>query len=129
VERSAYHFECYPFQNGRFKFSQCYHRFNEGGPTEHGDNSHAGESENLGKKQRLLSPYGQLVIANKIFGFTPDYTLDMSAQLLNTMIMEYYYMNNKNQGEDEKGEFEWIEYETVTGEKKRVKKYLNNNKI
>jgi len=36
--------------------------------------------------------------------------------------MEAYY-RTRGQIKDDKGEYEWYEYETYEGEKKRVKKY------
>jgi hypothetical protein len=42
--------------------------------------------------------------------------------MLNSMIMEAYYRTREPQ-KDEKGEYEWYEYETYDGEKKKVKRY------
>jgi len=42
------------------------------------------------------------------------------------MLAENYYMNSRQ--EDELGEFVWEEMETLDGTK-RIKRYLDNNKI
>lgn len=67
------------------------------------------------------------MLANKAFGFTPDYVLwGPSYQMLNSMIMESYYLNKSNEVlKDEKGEYTWIEMPTLDGMKK-VKKYKEN---
>jgi len=62
------------------------------------------------------------VIANKLFGFSPDQTLEMSNQTLNSMIMEYHFMQSLK--EDERGEYEMVELQTIEGPKK-IKKYFD----
>lgn len=68
-----------------------------------------------------------LVLANKAFGFSPEYTLwGIDAQTLNAMFTENYYMNMKSRFEkDAKGEFEWIDMEDIDGKIKKVKKYTD----
>jgi len=46
----------------------------------------------------------------------------MSYQMLNSMIMEAGY-RSKPALKDEKGEYEWYEYEDFDGKMKRVKNY------
>lgn len=64
-------------------------------------------------------------LANKAFGFTPEYTLwGISYQMLNSMIMEAGYRNKReNKLEDENGEYEWIDLPQWDGSNKRTKKY------
>ena len=67
------------------------------------------------------------MLANKAFGFSPEYTLwGVDAQTLGGMFTENYYMNKKPKYEkDAKGEFEWIEMEDIDGKVKKVKKYID----
>jgi hypothetical protein len=65
------------------------------------------------------------VIANKAFGFTPEYTLEMSYQVLNAMLIEYNHMNQRT---DEDDEYEWVEIPTIDGVKK-IKKYKDPSKL
>jgi hypothetical protein len=77
--------------------------------------------------EKLISPWALLVLANKAFGFTPDYTLwEIDAQTLNAMLSEYNIMNRQSKVEkDEKGEFEWIEIPNIDGGVTKGKRYLD----
>jgi len=71
------------------------------------------------------------VIANKAFGFTPEYTLwGLDQQTLNEMFAENHYLTKRSEEDskvqtDERGKYKWIEMETVDGKVKRIKKYID----
>lgn len=125
MEGSALLFECDPFPDGDFGFYRLYHHADEGGPGGSGDNSPAEQSGEL--EEKLSNPFKLIDIANKAFGFTPDYTLwGISNQVFNSMIMEAGYRSREaNKLEDEHGEYEWIEHETLDGKIEKIKKYKN----
>jgi len=59
------------------------------------------------------------VVANKAFGFSPDYTLwEVSFQMLNALFTEHNYMQKTDNDE-------YIDYPTIDGVK-RVKKSKDN---
>lgn len=67
------------------------------------------------------------MIANKAFGFTPDYVMwQMDQQMLNEMFAEHYYMNGDPEiQKDENGdEFKWVTKQTIDGPKK-MKQYID----
>lgn len=81
--------------------------------------------------EKLISPYALLVIANKAFGFTPEYTLwGLDNQTFNSMLSEHYYLNRKSTKErDEKGEYEWVEIPNIDGKMTRAKKYTDPTNV
>lgn len=69
-----------------------------------------------------------LVNVHEALGLKPDEVLDMSLTLIHSMLAEYSYMwreRNKEDAEDENGEFEWIEMPDWNDPSKtvRMKKY------
>lgn len=66
------------------------------------------------------------MLANKAFGFTPDYVMwQMDQQMLNEMFAEHYYFTSGSSVQkDEHGEYEWITMQTIDGEKK-YKRYFD----
>ena len=124
-------FECNRVPDGDHGFYKLYHHADEdGGPGSRGDDSPAeDESEKLDEK--LINPYGILEIANKAFGFTPTYTMwGLSNQTLNSIMIESgYRIKESSKLKDEHCEYEWIETESFDGEKRKVKKYKDQNAV
>lgn len=72
-----------------------------------------------------------MVLANKAFGFTPEYTLwELDNQTLNSMFSEHYYLTKKSTMQrDDKGEFEWVEIPNIDGKITKAKKYTDPTNI
>ena len=71
-----------------------------------------------------------LVNVQEALGINPDKVMDMSLTLIHAMLAEYSYMwkeRNKEETEDENGEFEWIELPDWDDPSKtiRMKKYAD----
>jgi len=71
-----------------------------------------------------------LVNIQEALGISTNVALDMSCALLRSMLAEYGYMwneRNKEDTEDEHGEFEWVELPDWDDPTKtnRIKKYNN----
>ena len=69
-----------------------------------------------------------LVNVQEAFGMKPDEILDSSLSFIRAMLAEYSYMwneRNREDTEDENGEFEWIELPDWDnpGKMNRIKKY------
>jgi len=65
-----------------------------------------------------------LVNVNEALGLKTYETLDMSLSLIQSMLSEYSYMwkeRNKEDTEDENGEFEWIELPDWNDPSKTIK--------
>lgn len=70
------------------------------------------------------------VNVQEAFGIHPNEALEMSFALLQAMLQEYYFMwkeRNKEDTEDENGEFEWVELPDWNDPTKtiRMKKYAD----